>query len=172
MRLALRAILAAAIAVAYALAIGYLSIRVEYLLAGLDLGWTDDPYVVDPQFPLQYLGPIALLSALCAAYIIWRLRRGGRGGYAEAAAFVAVLLAVVVWGIVTYESPTAVHTLDLSATARWRYAALSPALHTVMVLPVVVAVAQAIGATFGKRTVRSAGQDDTPDGNPYAPPVD
>lgn len=171
MRIALRVILAAGIAGAYALANGYLSMGANALQAGLELGWGGDPYIAGPQFPLLYSSLIALLSALCAGYIVWRLLRGGRSGYAEAAAFVAVLLAVVVWGIVAYEFPFGLHTLDLSVSMWWRYASVSPALHTVLVLPIVVAVGRAISAAAAKRTPRSAGQDDAPEGNPYAPPV-
>ncbi len=145
MRIALRVILAAGIAGAYALADGFLFLRASALLAGLELGWGNDPYVVGPHFPVLYFTLIALLSGLCAGYIIWRLLRGGRSGYAEAAAFVVVLLAVVVvWGIVTYEFPLGLPTLDLSVSMWWRYASVSPALHTVLVFPVVVAIGQAI----------------------------
>lgn len=175
MRIALRVILAAGIAGAYAFADGYLSLRADALRAGLELGWQNDPSIVSivgPHFPVLYSSLLAVLSALCAYYILWRLLRGGRSGYAEAAAFVAVLLAVVVWGIVTYENPGgALQTLDLSARLQWRYGVLSPALHTVMVLPVVVAIGQAVGTAFGKRTPRRVGQDDAPEGNPYAPPL-
>ncbi len=171
MRIALRVILAAGIAGAYAFADGFLSLRANALRAGLELGWGGDPYIAGAQFPVLYSSLIALLSALCAYYIIWRLLRGGRSGYAEAAAFVAVLLAVVVWGIVTYEYPgEALQKFDLTATLQWRYGVLSPALHTVMVLPVVVALGRAIGAAAAKRTPRGVGQDDAPEGNPYAPP--
>ncbi len=172
MRIALRVILAAGIAGAYAFADGFLSLRANALRAGLELGWGGDPSIAGAQFPVLYSALIALLSALCAYYIIWRLLRGGRSGYAETAAFVAVLLAVVVWGIVTYEYPgEALQKLDLTAMLQWRYGVLSPALHTVMVLPVVVAIGQAVRTAFGKRTPRSAVEDDAPDGNPYAPPL-
>lgn len=171
MRIALRVILAAGIAGAYALANGYLSLRADALQAGLELGWGSDPYVVGPQFPVLYASLIAVLSALCAYYILWRLLRGGRSGYAEAAAFVAVLLAVVVWGIVTYEFPLGLPTLDLSVSMWWRNASVSPALHTVLVLPVAVALGRAIGTAAGKRTGGSVGQDDAPEANPYAPPL-
>jgi hypothetical protein len=81
-----------------------------------------------------------------------------------------VLLAVVVWGIVTHQnSGAALQTRDLSGRLQWRYGVLSPALHTVMVLPVVVAIGQAVGAAVGTQTRRSAVQDDAPDENPYAP---
>jgi len=145
MRIALRVILAAVIAGAYALANGYLSMRADFLQAGLELGWRNDPHIVGPQFPLLYSSLIAVLSALSACFIVWRLLRGGRSGYAEAAAFVAVLLTVVVWGIVTYENPVErMRTLDFTAMLQWRHAVVSPALHTVMVLPVVVAIGQAV----------------------------
>ncbi len=171
MRIALRVILAAGIAGAYAFANGYLSLRADFLQAGLELGWRNDPQIVGAQFPLLYSSLIAVLSALCAFYIVWRLLRGGRSGYAEAAAFVAVLLAVVVWGIVTYKNPVELmRTLDFTATLQWRYGVLSPALHTVMVLPVVVAIGQAVRTAFDKRTGGSVGRDDAPVANPYAPP--
>ena len=174
MRIALRVILAAGIAGAYAFADGYLSLRADALRAGVDLGWHNDPSIVSivgPHFPVLYSSLIAVLTALCAYYIIWRLLRGGRSGYAEAAAFVAVLLGVVTWGVLTTEFPFGLQLLDLSTVTGWRYAALSPALHTVMVLPVVVAIGQAVGTAFGKRTPRRVGQDDAPEGNPYAPPL-
>ncbi len=146
MRIALRVILAAVIAGAYVFADGFLSLRANALRAGLELGWGGDPSIAGAQFPVLYSSLIALLSALCAYYIIWRLLRDGRSGYAEAAAFVGVLLAVVVWGIVTYKFPLDLQTLDLSVSMWWRYATVSPALHTVMVLPVVVAIGQAVRA--------------------------
>ncbi len=171
MRIALRVILAAGIAGAYALADGFLSLRADALWVGLDLGWRNDPHVVGAQFPLLYSSLIAVLSALCAYYIIWRLLRGGLSGYAEAAAFVAVLLAVVVWGIVTYKFALRLPTVDLSVSMWWRYAAISPALHTVLVLPVIVALGRGVGAAAAKRTPRSVVEDDAPEGNPYAPPL-
>jgi hypothetical protein len=49
----MRVILAPVIATAYALANGYLSIRAEFLQAGLDLGWTSNPSISGPAFPLM-----------------------------------------------------------------------------------------------------------------------
>jgi len=145
MRIALRVILAAAIAGLYAAATGYFFMRSEALQLGASIGWNnDDVHVVGPQFPLLPFAGVALLSALSVVYMLATLRRGGRGGYAETAAFVLVLLAVVVWGVLTFEAPVWLQTLDLSAVTWWRYASLSPALHAVLAVVSIDAVAQAI----------------------------
>lgn len=174
MRVALRMAVAAAIAGAYAYAEGFLAMRAHVLRIGLELGWSGEPRIVDPQFPVLYASLTAVLSATVASYILWRLLRAGRSGYAEVGTFVAVLLVAVVWGVLTYEPPeVAVQTLDLTGETQWRYGVLSPALHTVMVLPVVVAIGQGVKAAVARRALGSVGRDgapDAPDGNPYAPP--
>ena len=77
----------------------------------------------------------------------------------------------MVWGIVTYKFPLGLPTLDLSVSMWWRYASVSPALHTVLVLPIVVALGRAIGTAAGKRIGGSVVPDDAPEGNPHATPL-
>lgn len=162
MRIALRVILAAAIAGAYALVTGFLSVRAEFLQGGLWVGSSyDDVSIVGPQFPLLHFAGIALLSGLCTVYILSRLRRRGTSGYAEAIAFVAVLLALVVWGVLNYEL-SGLQMLDLTTALTLQYASLSPALHTVAAVVAIVAMGQAVrglGVTIKKRRSADAGAD-------------
>lgn len=156
-------ILAAAIAGTYALVTGFLSLRAEFLQGGLWIGWTMESARVGggPQFPLLHFAGIALLSGLCTVYILSRLRRRDTSSYAEAIAFVAVLLALVVWGVLNYEL-SGLQMLDLTTALTLQYASLSPALHTVAAVVAIVAMGQAVrglGVTIKKRRSADAGDN-------------